>query len=394
MNLYLFNPDADLALAHPQSNYIAPAAVRQMAADLALLPVWYAEPQSRILAPSAFHADFLQAMQQQFDLPVGLLTEPELCELPDDTRIVPWGWTPVLRARLLQGGIPEKLLPSPGQLETLRARASRRWTGLWLRMLNKEETDAYCGASDNLLTLEQCRAYVEARPHATLLKAPWSGSGKGLRWCREGFTPAIEGWCRRILNEQGGVTASPIYNKVEDCAMEFRTDGRGGVTFIGYSLFSTHAGGAYQENRLMPEREAEARLSSLLSPALLERTRNRLLRLLSFYARSHEGYVGVDMMVCRDDRSGKLLLHPCVEVNMRMTMGMVALLFNRRYLSPGVQARFYIDYRPASSLLQAVHRERMQLHPPLIEEGRLRSGCLPLVPLKPDSRYMAYVETK
>ncbi|BDW79475.1 hypothetical protein BFINE_52700 [Bacteroides finegoldii DSM 17565] len=41
--LYLFNPEHDLALASGEINYMPPASARQMATELALLPVWYAE---------------------------------------------------------------------------------------------------------------------------------------------------------------------------------------------------------------------------------------------------------------------------------------------------------------------------------------------------------------
>ncbi len=43
MKLYVFNPDTDMALANNEENYIAPASVRRMAQDLALLPIWYAQ---------------------------------------------------------------------------------------------------------------------------------------------------------------------------------------------------------------------------------------------------------------------------------------------------------------------------------------------------------------
>ena len=49
MKLYLFNPDSDLALANNETNYIAPVSARRMAQDLALLPVWYADPYNAVL---------------------------------------------------------------------------------------------------------------------------------------------------------------------------------------------------------------------------------------------------------------------------------------------------------------------------------------------------------
>ena len=90
MELYVFNPDADLALADNEENYMAPAAARGMAQDLALLPVWYARPGSAVLAASAYNADFLKRMQQVFSLQVQQITEPEL---PDyaEAQVIPWG---------------------------------------------------------------------------------------------------------------------------------------------------------------------------------------------------------------------------------------------------------------------------------------------------------------
>lgn len=102
MELYLFNPDSDLALANNEANYIAPASARRMAQDMALLPIWYAAPGSAVLAPSAYNADFLKRMRELFGLQVQLATEPEL---PDyaEARIVPWGWNPAIRRFFLKG---------------------------------------------------------------------------------------------------------------------------------------------------------------------------------------------------------------------------------------------------------------------------------------------------
>ena len=90
-----------------KKNYMAPATIRRMAEDLALLPIWYAQPGSGVLASSAYNADYLKQMQQLFRLDVHLVTEPEL---PDyaDVRVMPWGWNPAIRKRMLKGGVLEK----------------------------------------------------------------------------------------------------------------------------------------------------------------------------------------------------------------------------------------------------------------------------------------------
>ena len=38
-----------------ETNYMAPASARQMASELTLLPMWYAEEGSVVLAPSAYN---------------------------------------------------------------------------------------------------------------------------------------------------------------------------------------------------------------------------------------------------------------------------------------------------------------------------------------------------
>ena len=74
--LYIFNPEHDLALASGEANYMAPASARRMASELALLPMWYAEEESAVLAPSAYNMDYIKRMQALPGLSVHLLTEP------------------------------------------------------------------------------------------------------------------------------------------------------------------------------------------------------------------------------------------------------------------------------------------------------------------------------
>ena len=76
--LYIFNPEHDLALASGETNYMAPASARRMASELALLPMWYAEEGSAVLASSAYNLDYLKQMQELLGVSIHLMTEPEL----------------------------------------------------------------------------------------------------------------------------------------------------------------------------------------------------------------------------------------------------------------------------------------------------------------------------
>ena len=48
--LYLFNPENDMALACGDPYYMAPASARRMAAELSVLPAWYAEQGRNCMA--------------------------------------------------------------------------------------------------------------------------------------------------------------------------------------------------------------------------------------------------------------------------------------------------------------------------------------------------------
>lgn len=387
MNLYVFNPDSDMALAHNDENYMAPASIRQMEQDLALLPMWYAQPGSAVLAPSAYNAAYLKTMQQLFSLPVQLITKPELPEYAE-AQITPWGWNPAFRKYMLKGGIAEHRLPTPEDLKKLRYLSSRELAMVVLEGFNGIEN--CCGTSYYLNDISDCKVFVE-KYERTVLKAPWSGSGKGLNWCRGKFTDSITGWCRHVLNEQQGIIGQPVCNKVEDFALEFYSDGHGKILFTGYSLFSTNGTGAYLGNLLVSPEQVENWITAYLPLDTLVRVRERVQKLLStVFGETYTGYLGVDMMVCRDEE-GSYLIHPCVEINLRMNMGVVAHLFRENFVAPGTTGNFKIDYYPTNEALQEEHKKAMVRYPIVIENGRLVSGYLPLVPITPKSQYCAYV---
>lgn len=377
-----------MALASGETNYMAPASARQMASDLALLPMWYAEAGSAVLAPSAYNADFLKTKSELLGMDVALLTEPEVAD-GKDRKFSPWGWDPALRKRLMTLGADQTELPSADYMNILREHSHRLQAVKLLPGLRLNEY--FCGESFYLSTLAECSAFVEGR-EACLLKAPLSGSGKGLNWCKGIFTTFISGWCARVAASQGGVVGEPIYNKVEDFALEFYSDGCGGVRFAGCSMFSTNEHGAYTGNLLASDGQIEEIIARYLPLEKLERIREALrTELASVYGYTYTGYLGVDMMICRQDKENKYLVHPCVEINMRMNMGVVARLFYDRFAAPGSKGRFTVEYVPDNGALRARHEQDMRNHPLIVENGRLLSGYLPLVPVTGKNCYRAYV---
>lgn len=387
--LYIFNPEHDLALASGEANYMAPASARQMAADLALLPMWYAEKGAAVLAPSAYNLDFLKMMKELLGVDVQLVTEPEVRDVKAPV-FSPWGWNASLRKRLLTLGAEPSALPSEEVLAAWRHYSHRSQAVVLLPKLRLSEY--FCGESFYLNTLDACRSFVEGRK-ACLLKAPLSGSGKGLNWCKGVFTSFISGWCGRVVASQGGVVGEPIYNKVEDFAMEFYADGEGKVVFAGYSLFHTGGSGMYAGNDLLPDEKIVRKLSEYVPSEELSRLKGCLEKELSaLLGCSYRGYLGVDMMICQfPDEAPCYRIHPCVEINLRMNMGVVARLLTDRYLASEVEGRFQIAYYPSAGMALEEHRQMSASHPLCLEGGRISSGYLPLVPVTRQSRYRAFI---
>ena len=115
--------------------------------------------------------------------------------------------------------------------------------------------------------------------------------------------------------------AEPLYNRYYDFALEFWRHTDGHATYEGLSLFMTTASGVYAGNIVDTEEGKRRRLSSLIDLALLDFVTTQLMEELSslpptFYG----GPLGVDMLITSDGH-----LHPCVEINFRMTMGWLAL---------------------------------------------------------------------
>ena len=386
MKLFVFNPENDLALANNQWNFIAPASARKMRLDLEMLPVWWTS-----------ETDWVWVTRYPVHQPLDLLSLNDRFLLHPDTcpvdRIEPWGWSPLIKSQLQRGGVDDSLLPDEELLRTLREFSGRKFAVRVLQELRSVAavharwSDALCGRSYYCTSTEQIDVLFRQYEH-TILKAPWSGSGKGLRLGQPQLQPPLTGWCTRLIREQGGVVVEPLYNKVCDFACEFRSDGQGHVCYEGLSLFTTTHQGAYSGNVVAPETEKEVILAQWLDLRLLDWVCWVLRGFLSdSLGNVYCGPLGVDMMVCRSD-DGSFLLHPCVEINLRMTMGMVALEL-QRWLARGVQARYYIDYSANGEELKKRALEDAECRPPRFLDGKLIGGCLPLTPVYSDTNYRA-----
>ena len=331
MRILIFNPENDLALASNDPHYTPPASARQMAADLQDLPrLWAGERDVIIARQRTAHPQPLPR-EGSVGKMTDCLVSPPLGGGGGGLSLLPWGWSPLLVRQLREHGIAETLLPTKEQLAAYRAFSSRETAVRLLQRLRKEWPEPFgsgtlVGESKWCISENQVLCAIAEYGETAMLKAPWSGSGRGVHPVNELPLPKQTlSWVRRTLQTQGGVEVEPLYHKIQDLAMEFWAE-NGQVRYEGLSLFETTAGGVYAGNLVATEQEKEARLAAYLSPTLLHEVRTHLISLLNEAALPswYTGPLGIDMMIVKPQ------LHPFVELNLRMTMGWVALKLTSR----------------------------------------------------------------
>lgn len=331
MTLHIFNPDHDIALASGLSNFTAPHAGRQLRHDLGFLPSLWAAAGDRILVDDPVQAAAarqrtlhrlckLTNTEDFHDTAVTFIpwNHPFSVDVP--TAIAPWGWNSALVKALSRRGILGSLLPSTKDLENIRLLSHRRLAATLLPQLRLEGT---VGESFACTTVQEVETLL-LHYGQLVLKAPWSSSGRGLRFLSKAHTlqAQLTGWLHNIVRAQGCVMAEPYYNKVKDFGMEFHADSRGHVTYQGLSLFHT-SNGTYTGNILATEKTKKEMISSYLSVDLLNSIQALICKKTEqMFKDVYTGPFGIDMMVVGGN---PCLLHPCVELNLRRTMGHVAL---------------------------------------------------------------------
>ena len=318
--LYVFNPEHDLALAANLSNFTAPHAGRKLRYDLGYIPALWAGDDDYILVDDVAKAvrQYGRVRAKIGGTPKQFVDKSQLRSLYIN-KVEPWGWDLALRSFLLRWGV--ECVPSEDDIAVIRDLSHRKQAVELLRQLQLPGTVGQSCCADTLVEIRQ-QLGLHGR---VVVKAPWSSSGRGVRFLTVGFDDYQERWIKNVIEKQGCVVVEPYYNKVKDFGMEFESDGEGHVNYLGLSLFHTK-NGAYTGNLIAKEEEKQELLSRYISADLLSSVREKICQCLGdTFKGKYQGPFGIDMMVVSTADKDGFLLHPCVEINLRRTMGHVAL---------------------------------------------------------------------
>lgn len=318
MKLHIFNPEHDIALAADVRRFTAPLAARQLRRDLAFLPALWADDGDFVLVEEVDEAVRQSKFFGTLMADVRFVSADDLRRLSQEfsaVEIEPWGWDFGVVETLSKAGLG-RFCPSAEQIRTIRELSSRRWAAEHLLpALRSRLSFKTVGVSRYISRASELPSAAEI---PFVLKSPWSSSGRGIRYV---FDPKqLErnlSWARRVIGQQGGMMVEPFYEKVTDFAMEFEADGA--VVFKGLSLFLTK-NGAYTGNLIASEQEKQEILSEWVPVEVQTRLSEAICSIVSEeFSGRYTGPFGIDMMITNDS------LHPCVELNLRRTMGHVAL---------------------------------------------------------------------
>ena len=282
--IYIFNPEHDLCIANGDENFVPPRSAMGFA-------------------------------KENIDLTKSLKRPNK-----QHRQIIPWGWNHSLKKRLINEGVDPATLPSEEELQFLRTH-SRREFALNVHSRLSYGDSQVIGPDYRIVAtnVSEIESFISSNGSA-VLKSPLSGSGKGIRFVREKLSESDEGWCRRTLDKQGSVVVERRFEIIKECAMLFECHHEG-IDFIGYSLFESR-NGAYSKNILASNEDIEDIIAGYISRDTLIAIREDLTAILADTLVGHyEGFLGIDQIICQP---GSPAFIPVSEINLRMTMGLIA----------------------------------------------------------------------
>ena len=382
--MFVFNPEHELALGCNDQNFQPKSSSKKLAEDLLYLPLWF-EPNSCVL--SGYINNEWKRTAEKLSLNFSFVDKNNLSKV--DTISV-WGWNKYIRKKLILSGIDKNILPSDEYLENIRELSHRKNAAEAMFFVrNKLKNSILPYPSEILKNILEIEIFAE-KYSDIVLKSPFSSSGKGVYFSSKNISNSVLGWCKRTIAQQGCVLGEKRFDVVKNFAMEFQIIDNQTI-FAGYSLFETD-GKIYRNNFLTSDEKIEKIIChyglDLQSINAVKQT------FIDFFnqkiAQKYSGFLGVDMFVFQED--GKHFLNPCVEINLRYTMGLVAHKFYKNFVAQNSEGIFSLDFYKNSADLLRDHQQKILDNPLIIKDKRIIKGYLSLCPVGENTNYRASVE--
>ncbi|HRX12781.1 MAG TPA: hypothetical protein P5210_14065, partial [Draconibacterium sp.] len=342
------------------------------------------------------------ASLKQFNIEIpGFITKRELLQnqhfinLPKN-KLLPWGWSPASHKLLspLKKSCTSEFQNSPvyNWLPGHRDITSRKFALEILTRLQLTLKNDFILPAENkprICTTQNDFEDAIKQWGKVMIKAPWSSSGRGLQpITKTPVHPKVWEKVLGVVKEQGFALAEPLLNKVLDLALLFEIK-KGKVNHLGNSYFYTNSKGQYEGNYLngFPGTIDNAVLE--FADYMVGKIRQPIINAIenSEMATFHEGYFGVDTLVYSD--KNKLRINPCLEINVRYTMGLLALRLEK-LISKSKKGVFSTYFVPGKTYFDFKNEMEVK-HPLKIADNKIESGFFSLTDARTDSLFGAYI---
>ena len=401
-DIYFFNPTCEMAVANGSTNYMAPALLRRFEIELSTLPLIYCKTGDIILTKSLPDRQFSDRLESAgFRLPTFMKIESVLSDNSmiaiDKGFLLPWGWSPVTHQLLapLKSGCCNEFLNSPvARWQESHKELFSRKSALNIlhkviikklnNILSINDIPRICTTHEQIISLHQ-------RWDKMVVKSPWSSSGRGLQiLLSNNYNRTNQQVISGFLKHQGYVAAEPWHAKVIDLSFQFFSYGNGSIVYQGLTSFTTDLSGRYLGNNIqeLPDGLSSELLAFINEniPPVRKALQDELI--LSRYATDYYGWIGIDILIYKSI-DNQLLIHPCLEINCRFTMGTIAINLRDR-LSDQSTGEFKIFFGKEGEFAEFCS-EMIVSRPLKIEHEKLVKGFLPLSPVHEKCCFGAYL---
>ena len=391
--IHWFNPGHENAVLTDNPYYTPPASVCKMMSDLALLPVWYGEENDYVIINEANGASrFLLSIPPEIRPTVIPVISSEL-NISAPLEAAPWGLSPQSIRFFETLRMQNENIIVPPWNEKYKELTGRQTALVCLSKMHDFLPDIFKSLTLPLFctTTEEIREFFAQFPPPYMLKTPYSCSGRGLHRIQTcDLDMQSVRWITGALRKQGAISIERALDKVCDFAMEFESDGTGNIRFKGLAFFNTLQKGAYYGNMLGSQDRIEKHLTEYIPVKYLREIQEAVTSILAEkFSSVYRGYLGVDMLVYRNGNT--FSIHPFIEINLRNTMGLVALQLSKRLIYNSSWGNLIIVGNKGENKIYSTHLQMKEKYPLRLSGYKIQSGYLSLCPVTPDTQYMAYI---
>ncbi len=220
-----------------------------------------------------------------------------------------------------------------------------------------------------------------------VVKSLWSSSGRGV--VKTDSFPTqdyYERWAAARLRADGAFVVEPLLHKVSDVAFLYYVSDDENVSFLGHNVFSSDSAGRFGRELINMYDEQLRKLLSTRIQQIVDVHTKALVD--SGISAKYHGYVGFDSMLISGE-NGMLKFRPCVECNLRMTMGNVNMGISNLF-APSAHAWWQIgSYTRENEWNEFVANESAK-HPLHIEKCKIVNGFFRLTALGSHKHFGVY----